>query len=125
MFWVVIVFAGRGGRVLDYEEQLGDQLGRGGVHEDGQGPGTLRSGDTLRHPGLLCPPGVREMTGGSHQPQISSQVDTMMFFCINILVIQEQIELSSPRYWSQLTQSTNSIEIYYLFSKILNFFVKI
>ena len=79
MFWFVILFAGRGGRVLDYEEQLGDQLGRGGVHEDGQGPGTLRSGDTLRHPGLLPPPGVREMTGGSHQPQISSQVDTMMF----------------------------------------------
>ena len=79
MFWFVILFAGRGGRVLDYEEQLGDQLGRGGVHEDGQGPGTLRDGDTLRHPCLLRPPGVREMTGGSHQPKISSQVDTMMF----------------------------------------------
>ena len=91
------MFAGRGGRVLDYQEQLGDQLGRGGVHEDGQGPGTLRDGDTLRYPNLLRPPGIREMTGGSHKPQISSPITTMN--SKNILVIQEleQIKLLLPQ----------------------------
>ena len=86
---------GRVGRVLAAEEQLGEELGRGGLHEDGQGPRPLRAGNTLRHSALLSPPGLWEVTLSL---QLSLQsVSTTDNDDTNILVKQE---LSLLPYWS-------------------------